>query len=71
MATSLFKSLPVNGDNKKPLKELGGEIITIGSDAHTTKDVGAEYDKARELLKETGFKYFTTFTNRKPDFKKL
>lgn len=55
----------------KRYNELGGEIITIGSDAHTTKDVGAEYDKARELLKQAGFKYFTTFTHRKPEFRKL
>ena len=55
----------------KRYKELGGEIITIGSDAHTVKDVGAQYVQARELLKEAGFEYFTTFTDRKPVFRKL
>lgn len=55
----------------KRYQELGGQIITIGSDAHTAKDIGADYDNARNLLKEAGFKYFTTFTNREPEFRKL
>ena len=55
----------------KRYKELGGEIITIGSDAHFAKDVGAQHEEARELLKQAGFKYFTTFSQRKPQFKKL
>ncbi len=58
-------------DILKSYKELGGEIITIGSDGHTPKDIGAGYDQARELLKEAGFEYFTTFNNRKPEFRKL
>lgn len=55
----------------KSYKALGGEIITIGSDAHTPKDIGADHDKARELLKEAGFECFTIFNNRKPEFRKL
>lgn len=52
-------------------KELGGEIITIGSDAHKSADIGKDFDSARELLKSLGFKYFCVFTNRKPEFKEL
>lgn len=55
----------------KRYKELGGEIITIGSDGHMSKDIGADYEMARNLLKEAGFNYFTTFNNRKPEFRKL
>ncbi|HHX61383.1 MAG TPA: histidinol-phosphatase HisJ family protein [Epulopiscium sp.] len=55
----------------KRYKELGGEIITIGSDAHTPRDIGADHEYARSLLKEAGFEYFTTFNNRKPEFRKL
>lgn len=58
-------------DIVKRYRQLGGEIITIGSDAHYSEDVGANYDDAREILKEVGFKYFTTFSNRKPKFRKL
>jgi len=49
-------------------KSLGGEIITIGSDAHRAQDVGYGYDKAVSILKSHEFKYISTFENRKPDF---
>ncbi|NLI89708.1 MAG: histidinol-phosphatase HisJ family protein [Epulopiscium sp.] len=55
----------------KRYKDLGGEIITIGSDAHRPEDIGADYEKGRQLLKEAGFKYFTTYNNRKAKFRKL
>lgn len=58
-------------DILKSYKELGGEIITIGSDSHTPRDIGAGHEEARALLKEAGFDYFTTFNNRKPEFRKL
>lgn len=58
-------------DIVKRYRQLGGEIITIGSDAHRSEDMGANYDHARAILKEAGFKYFTTFTDRKPTFRKL
>lgn len=46
-------------------KELGGELITIGSDAHKSEHLGYSYDKAEELLKEVGFRYYATFHERK------
>jgi histidinol-phosphatase (PHP family) len=52
-------------------KELGGEIITLGSDAHTAKDITRHFDQAKELLKKAGFSYFTTFVKRKPYFHHL
>ena len=52
----------------KRYKELGGEIITVGSDAHNTADIAADFDVIEEILKETGFKYYTIFKNRKPEF---
>lgn len=51
----------------KMYKELGGEIITVGSDAHEPKYLGYEFNKAAEILKSCGFKYYTEFTSRKPD----
>lgn len=47
-------------------KQLGGEIITIGSDAHTEHHVGFMYKEATEILKFHGFKYITTFDKRVP-----
>ncbi len=52
-------------------RELGGEIITIGSDAHTEDGIAAHFDQAEEFLKNCGFKYITVFSNRKPSFIKL
>lgn len=51
--------------------ELGGEIVTIGSDAHRTRDLGYRYDFAVEMIKSAGLKYLTTFDQRKPVFVKL
>lgn len=50
----------------KRYKELGGEIITIGSDSHWVEHVGRGLDKAAEVLKECGFEYYTTFDGRVP-----
>jgi len=55
----------------KLYREAGGEIITVGSDSHRPEDVGANIEDAYELLKEAGFKYFTVFKKRKPEFIKL
>ena len=49
-------------------KELGGEIITIGSDAHSPEYVSYEFKRAKNLLIANGFKYFTEFIQRKPIF---
>jgi len=55
----------------KLYREAGGEIITLGSDSHRPEDVGANIEEGYQLLKEAGFKYFTVFKNRKPEFIKL
>lgn len=55
----------------KRFRELGGEIITIGSDAHNTSDIGAHFKKAAEILEECGFRYYCIFEKRTPEFHKL
>lgn len=52
-------------------KELGGEIITIGSDAHQTKDVGEGLDLAIDMLTHVGFRYITVFDKRIANFMKI
>jgi histidinol-phosphatase (PHP family) len=47
---------------------LGGEIITIGSDAHLKERVGGNFADALELLRSLGAKYICTFQNLKPVF---
>ncbi len=58
-------------DILKKYHELGGEIITIGSDAHNPQNIAFGYDKAEEFLKEAGFKYYCTFKDRVASFQKI
>ena len=51
-------------------RELGGEIVTVGSDAHTADRVGQYSFEACEILKDI-FGYVCTFEDRKPIFHKL
>lgn len=55
----------------KLYKELGGEIITVGSDAHKNEFVGYGFDIAKNILLNNGFKYYTTFKNMKPTFETI
>ncbi len=48
--------------------ELGGEIITIGSDAHFAVVVGHEITSTLKTLAQIGFKYICAFDARKPRF---
>ena len=55
----------------KRYRELGGEIITVGSDAHNTADIAADFDLAESFLKDAGFEFYTVFRQRKPHFVEL
>ncbi len=51
--------------------ELGGEIITLGSDAHYAEQVGGAFEQTASILKDCGFKYYATFNSRMPEFHPL
>lgn len=51
-------------------RELGGEIVTVGSDAHSADRVGQYVPRALAMVKEV-FGYVCTFADRKPIFHKL
>lgn len=55
----------------KRYRELGGEIVTIGSDAHGTVQIGEHFDRACEILKECGFVYYSVFEKREAEFHRL
>lgn len=55
----------------KRFKELGGEIITIGSDAHLPEHLSYGFDRASTLLKDLGYRYYTIFREGKPNMVKL
>ena len=46
--------------------ELGGEYITIGSDAHFTEHVGAGINEGFAIAEAAGFEYVTYFEKHKP-----
>lgn len=48
--------------------ECGGRMITCGSDAHTSADVGAGISETYHMLKKIGFRSITRFRNRTPEF---
>lgn len=46
-------------------RELGGSVITIGSDAHSAGEVGTFIRDALIILKECGFSEYMTFSGRR------
>lgn len=48
-------------------REAGGELLTVGSDAHQPKNVGLGVRAAYDLAASLGFRYITTYRNRKPE----
>ena len=53
-------------------RDLGGEILTIGSDGHRPERVGGNFDEARAILRdELGFRRFCTFERMEPTFHEL
>lgn len=55
----------------KRYRELGGEIITIGADAHKPEHIAYDFEKVSGLLRACGFEYYTEFKGRKPFFHQL
>lgn len=66
-----LKDLTPSRDILKLYKELGGKIITIGSDTHQKEHLGAYILETKEELKRLGFEYYCTFDKMKPIFHQL
>ena len=47
-------------------RDLGGEILTLGSDGHRPAHVAHEFDRALAMIRAAGFTYLTTFDKRQP-----
>ena len=52
-------------------KELGGEILTVGSDAHSPEGIAHGFEEALAVLQDVGIRYITAFKRRKPSFIKI
>jgi histidinol-phosphatase (PHP family) len=57
-----------DADVLEAFRRVGGEVLTIGSDAHIAARVGGELDGAVKFLKGAGFGRFAFFKGRKPSF---
>lgn len=57
--------ISVDTDLLKRYKELGGELISLGSDSHDPQRVGWNFDKFERLLCSEGFKYIAHFEKRR------
>ena len=55
----------------KRYKELGGEIITIGSDGHKPEHLAYDFYRVSGILRNCGFEKYTEFISRKPIFRQL
>lgn len=58
-------------DVLKRYRELGGEILTVGSDGHAPEHLAYDFHKVKDLLLACGFRYYTVFRKRKPEFIRL
>lgn len=52
-------------------KSYGGKIITIGSDAHKTKELAKDFDSTIEVIEKCGFDEICVFHQRQPNFIKI
>ena len=59
-----------SADYFRRFKELGGEVVTVGSDAHRRGRVGQYSTEACQILGDI-FGYVCTYENRKPIFHKV
>jgi histidinol-phosphatase (PHP family) len=62
-----FKGRLINLDVDilKRYRELGGEIISLGSDSHDPSRVGHDFKRFAELIKSLGFRWSAHYEKRK------
>ena len=47
-------------------RELGGRLVTLGSDAHKSADVGKGLEEGGAALRECGFTHYAVYRQRRP-----
>lgn len=55
-------------DTLKLYHDLGGELVTIGTDSHRTTQLGFGLAEGMDLIRRAGFKAITTYSKRQPGF---
>lgn len=51
--------------------QLGGEILTVGSDSHKKEDIGKDFNLVYDFLKSIDIKYISSFNKKEVSFKKI
>ena len=51
--------------------DLGGSIISLGSDSHKKEHLAYKIEEAKKILKKIGFDYYCSFDRMEPIFHKL
>lgn len=52
-------------------RELGGTLVTVGSDSHKAATLGYGFDRVSDILKSCGFTHYVYYERRSPKFVKL
>lgn len=55
----------------KLFREVGGEYITVGSDAHAPGPLGRGIQEAYRMMEDCGFRYVAVYRQRQPEMIKL
>ena len=66
-----LKSLMPSREILELYHDMGGKIITIGSDGHCPKHMAYDFYKLPDFLSNLGIRYYTVFRDKKPEFIKL
>lgn len=64
--TGTYRTVPLDKNILIRYKDLGGELITIGSDAHATTKIGCLFKEYVNIIKECGFNNLYYYKNRQP-----
>ena len=67
---SIGKTLP-SLELLRLYRELGGEIVTVGSDGHSCRSAFSGLETGYQVLRDAGFSYAASFEKRIPTFYKI
>ncbi len=69
--SATYQKVPMDSMVLRRYRELGGEILTIGSDAHDKKQIGRKFTCLLEQIQQCGFRYVAHYRERTPHFTKI
>ena len=69
--TRSYRRVALDIEILKKYKELGGIMVSLGSDSHISSDIGLDFNKYSKIVKDAGFTYLTHFVKRKPVLEKI